>query len=207
MTHVSIHPSVNGGVARSGAEGFQVGTLECHCASDKVIVDVSAQTAPNHACGCSKCWKRDGAKFSVVAVVSRDTVKVTAHEEKLKLVDESATIQRHACTGCGVHLYGRIENKDHAFYGLDLVHTELSKQRDCSVPGFAAFMSSMIETGTPPEQMDGVRVPDRTRVAAIRLPVAGVDGCPVCACRAQQGSVALMVQPCSRRSGCGVFSS
>ncbi|AJQ89139.1 hypothetical protein ACU16_18390 [Xanthomonas oryzae pv. oryzicola] len=90
-----------------------------------MIVDVSAQTAPNHACGCSKCRKRDGAKFSVVAVVSRDTVKVTAHEEKLKLVDESATIQRHACTGCGVHLYGRIENKDHAFYGLDLVHTEV----------------------------------------------------------------------------------
>lgn len=207
MTHVSIHSSVDGGVARSGAEGFQGGTLECHCASDKVIVDVSAQTAPNHACGCSKCWKPDGAKFSVVAVVSRDTVKVTAHEEKLMLVDESATIQCHACTGCGVHLYGRIENNDHAFYGLDFVSTELSKQQGWSAPGFAAFVSSMIETGTPPEQMDGVRVPDRTRVAAIRLPVAGVDGCPVCACRAQQRSVALMVQPCSRRSGCGVFSS
>lgn len=208
MTHVSIHPSVDGGVARGGAEGFQGGTLECHCASGKVIVDVSAQTAHNHACGCSKCWKPDGAKFSVVAVVSRDMVKVTAHEEKLKLVDENATTQRHACTGCGVHRYGRIENKDYAFYGLDFVYPELSKQQGWSAPCFAAFVSSMIETGTPPEQMDG----GRARLTELGLPpygllLAGVDGCPVCACRAQEGSVALMVQPCSRRSGCGVFPS
>ncbi|OOW79862.1 glutathione-dependent formaldehyde-activating protein [Xanthomonas campestris pv. vitiswoodrowii] len=144
----------------------QGGTLECHCASDKVTVEVSAQTAHNHACGCSKCWKPDGAKFSVVAVVPRDNVEVTAHQEKLKIVDESATIQRHACTGCGVHLYGRIENKDHAFYGLDFVHTELSKQQGWSAPGFAAFVSSIIETGTPPEQMDDVRA----RLTELGLP-------------------------------------
>ncbi|WP_372184125.1 S-(hydroxymethyl)glutathione synthase [Xanthomonas axonopodis] len=166
MTNVSIHPSVDDGVARGGAEDFQGGTLECHCASDKVTVEVSAQTAHNHACGCSKCWKPDGAKFSVVAEVPRDNVKVTAHREKLKIVDESATIQRHACTGCGVHLYGRIENKDHAFYGLDFVHTELSKQQGWSAPGFAAFVSSIIETGTPPEQMDGIR----TRLTELGLP-------------------------------------
>ncbi|MCC4600779.1 S-(hydroxymethyl)glutathione synthase [Xanthomonas melonis] len=166
MTNVSIHPSVDGGVARGGAEGFRGGTLECRCASDKVTVEVSAQTAHNHACGCSKCWKPDGAKFSVVAVVPRDNVKVTAHEEKLRIVDESAAIQRHACTGCGVHLYGRIESTDHAFYGLDFVHTELSKQQGWSAPGFAAFVSSIIETGTPPEQMDGVRA----RLTELGLP-------------------------------------
>ncbi|WP_259156981.1 S-(hydroxymethyl)glutathione synthase [Xanthomonas sp. 3793] len=157
MANVSIHPSVDGGVARGGAENFQGGTLECHCASDKVVVEVGAQTAHNHACGCSKCWKPEGAAFSVIAVAPRDKVKVLAHEEKLKIVDESATIQRHACTACGVHLFGRIENKEHAFYGLDFVHTELSKQQGWSAPGFAAFVSSIIETGTPPEQMDGVR--------------------------------------------------
>ncbi|PPV08520.1 glutathione-dependent formaldehyde-activating protein [Xanthomonas bromi] len=157
MTNVSIHPSVDGGVARGGAENFQGGTLECHCTSDKVVVEVGAQTAHNHACGCSKCWNPEGATFSVIAVAPRDKVKVTAHEEKLKIVDESAAIQRHACTGCGVHLFGRIENKEHAFYGLDFVHTELSKQQGWSAPGFAAFVSSIIETGAPPEQMDGVR--------------------------------------------------
>ncbi|WP_184407683.1 MULTISPECIES: S-(hydroxymethyl)glutathione synthase [unclassified Xanthomonas] len=157
MANVSIHPSVDGGIARGGAENFQGGTLECHCASDKVVVEVAAQTAHNHACGCSKCWKPAGATFSVIAVAPRDKVKVLAHEEKLKIVDESAMIQRHACTACGVHLIGRIENKEHAFYGLDFVHTELSKQQGWSAPGFAAFVSSIIETGTPPEQMDGVR--------------------------------------------------
>ncbi|WOB25683.1 MULTISPECIES: S-(hydroxymethyl)glutathione synthase [Xanthomonas] len=157
MANVSIHPLVDGGVARGGAENFQGGTLECHCASDKVVVEVGAQTAHNHACGCSKCWKPEGATFSVIAVAPRDKVKVLAHGEKLKIVDESATIQRHACTACGVHLIGRIENKEHAFYGLDFVHTELSKQQGWSAPGFAAFVSSIIETGTPPDQMDGVR--------------------------------------------------
>ncbi|MEA5122864.1 S-(hydroxymethyl)glutathione synthase [Xanthomonas floridensis] len=166
MTNVSIHPSVDGGVARGGAENFQGGTLECHCATDKVTVEVAAQTAHNHACGCSKCWKPEGATFSVIAVAPRDKVKVTAHEEKLKIVDESAAIQRHACTGCGVHLFGRIENKEHAFYGLDFVHTELSRQQGWSAPGFAAFVSSIIETGTPPEQMDGVRA----RLTELGLP-------------------------------------
>ena len=31
---------------------------------------------------------------------------------KFKAVDPIATIQRHACSACGTHMYGRIENKD-----------------------------------------------------------------------------------------------
>ncbi len=156
MSDVKIHPSVDNGLT-PGADNFAGGTLHCHCASDKVEVTVGAQTAHNHACGCSKCWKPDGAKFSVVAVVSRDAVKVTAHEEKLHIVDESAAIQRHACKACGVHMFGRIENKDHPFYGLDFIHTELSDEAGWSAPGFAAFVSSIIEQGTPPTEMDGIR--------------------------------------------------
>jgi S-(hydroxymethyl)glutathione synthase len=156
MNTVSIHPSVDNGI-KPGADDFAGGTLQCRCASDKVEVKVDAQTAHNHACGCSKCWKPEGAIFSVVAVVPRDKVKVTAHEEKLKVVDDKAAIQRHACIGCGVHMYGRIENKDHPFYGLDFIHTELSPQSGWSAPTFAAFVSSIIETGTPPSQMDGIR--------------------------------------------------
>ncbi len=38
MTSVSIHPSVDSGCARGGAKSFQVGALECHCASDKMTV-------------------------------------------------------------------------------------------------------------------------------------------------------------------------
>lgn len=157
MNTVSIHPSVDNGI-KKGDPGFKGGTLQCHCASDKVEVKIDSQVAHNHACGCTKCWKPKGAAFSVVGVVPRDKVSVTAHADKLKVVDDKATIQRHACKDCGVHIYGRIENKDHAFYGLDFIHTELSPQTGWEEPRFAAFVSSIIEGGgARPEGMDGVR--------------------------------------------------
>jgi S-(hydroxymethyl)glutathione synthase len=154
---VKIHPSVDNGIkqATSASSG---GTLTCQCASDPVEVLLSSQTAHNHACGCTKCWKPAGALFSVVAVVPRDKVAVTKNEQKLKIVDPSATIQRYACSGCGVHMFGRIENKGHPFYGLDFVHTELSKEEGWSPPEFAAFVSSIIEAGgAKPSEMGAVR--------------------------------------------------
>jgi S-(hydroxymethyl)glutathione synthase len=153
---VKIHPSVDNGVKR-GKDGFAGGTLTCKCASNPVEVKLSSQTAHNHACGCTKCWKPEGAVFSVVAVVPRDKVQVTKNADKLKVVDPSATIQRYACTGCGVHMYGRIENTKHPFYGLDFVHTELSKDEGWSEPQFAAFVSSIIESGFNPKDMGAVR--------------------------------------------------
>lgn len=153
---IHIHPSVDNGI-KPAASGFAGGTLVCRCATDPVKVKVSAQTAFNHACGCTKCWKPEGSVFSVVAVVPRDHVEVTEHGEKLKIVDAGAAIQRHACTGCGAHMYGRIENKDHPFYGMDFVHTELSREEGWAAPEFAAFVSSIIESGAKPDQMDAVR--------------------------------------------------
>ena len=156
MATVAIHPSVDQGI-RKGTPNFAGGTLTCACAQDPVTVSIGANVAFNHACGCTKCWKPKGALFSVVAVVSKDKVRVTANAQKLKIVDATALIQRYACSGCGVHMYGRIENKAHAFYGLDFVHTELSKESGWAAPEFAAFVSSIIESGTKPEQMGAVR--------------------------------------------------
>jgi S-(hydroxymethyl)glutathione synthase len=156
MATVKIHPLVDGGL-QAGSKDFAGGTLTCRCTSNPVTVRIDAQIAHNHACGCTKCWKPAGATFSVVAVVARDKVKVTANENKLKVVDESATIRRHACTACGVHMYGRIENNKHAFFGLDFVHPELSKDRGWQEPQFAAFVSSVIESGTKPSEMAGIR--------------------------------------------------
>ena len=153
---VKIHPAVDHGV-KQGNSGFSGGTLTCHCSTDPVKVSVGAQTAHNHVCGCTKCWKPDGATFSQVAVVSRDSVRVLENEGKLEIVDESAAIQRHRCRDCGVHMFGRIENKDHPFYGLDFVHTELSGESGWSAPEFAAFVSSVIESGVDPSRMDGIR--------------------------------------------------
>lgn len=153
---IHIHPSVDNGI-KPAASGFAGGTLVCKCATDPVKVEVSAQTMFNHACGCTKCWKPEGSVFSVVAVVPRDKVRVTEHGEKLKIADDTAAIQRYACSGCGVHMYGRIENKDHPFYGMDFVHTELSREEGWAAPEFAAFVSSIIESGAKPDQMGAVR--------------------------------------------------
>ncbi|WP_299358835.1 S-(hydroxymethyl)glutathione synthase [uncultured Paracoccus sp.] len=154
--NVKIHPAVDGGV-KKGDANFHGGTLRCKCATDPVEVKVSGQTAHNHVCGCTKCWKPDGAIFSQVAVVSRDNVEVTKNAQKLKIVNEAAPIQRYACTECGTHMFGRIENKDHPFYGLDFVHTELSDETGWSEPQFAAFVSSVIESGVDPSRMDDIR--------------------------------------------------
>jgi S-(hydroxymethyl)glutathione synthase len=156
MAAISIHPSVDNGIKPTG-KNFAGGTLVCKCTQNPVEVSVKAQTAHNHACGCTKCWKPKGAQFSVVAVVARDKVSVTKNADKLKVIDPAATIQRHACKGCGVHMYGRIENTKHPFYGLDFIHTELSAQSGWSAPEFAAFVSSIIESGTDPAQMGAVR--------------------------------------------------
>ena len=154
---ISLHPLLDKGVLGKAKAKFAGGTLTCKCTTDPVTVSIAAQTAHNHACGCTKCWKPAGAIFSVVAVVGRDNVKVTANENKLKIVDANALIQRHACTGCGVHMYGRVERTTHGFYGLDFIHTELSREKGWSPPEFAAFVSSVIESGTKPEDMPAIR--------------------------------------------------
>lgn len=156
MSNVKIHPSVDGGV-QAGVPNFAGGTLTCRCGDRQVTVKLDGDVAFNHACGCTKCWKPQGALFSVVAVISKEKLKVTANGDKLKIVDPAAVIQRHACSACGVHMYGRIENKGHPFYGLDFVHVELSKEKGWAAPQFAAFVSSIIESGAKPDNMGAVR--------------------------------------------------
>jgi S-(hydroxymethyl)glutathione synthase len=156
MSNVKIHPAVDGGL-QSAAADFAGGTLVCDCAQQKVEVEIKGQCAHNHVCGCTKCWKPKGALFSQVAVVSKDNVSVKANENKLAIVDKNATIQRYACKDCGVHMYGRIANTAHAFFGLDFIHTERSSQRGWAPPEFAAFVSSIIEAGADPAGMGAIR--------------------------------------------------
>lgn len=153
---ISIHPSVDNGV-KPGAKDFAGGTLVCKCTRNPVKVTIKSQSAYNHVCGCTKCWKPAGAVFSMVAAVPRDKLSVTENADKLAIVDSSAAIQRYACKDCGVHMYGRIENSKHPFYGFDFIHTELSPQAGWSEPTFAAFVSSIIESGADPAKQGAVR--------------------------------------------------
>ncbi len=162
---IRIHPSIDAG-ARPARSDFAGGTLVCKCDTDPVRVEIKGQVAHNHACGCSKCWKPDGAVFSMVAVVPRENLRVVANEDKLAIVDTSATIQRYACKGCGVHMFGRIENRNHPFYGLDFIHPERFREAGWAPPEFAAFVSSIIEQGFPPAKMGAVR--DRLREVGLQ---------------------------------------
>ncbi|WP_343074084.1 S-(hydroxymethyl)glutathione synthase [Microvirga zambiensis] len=151
-----IHPAVDSGIAL-GDSRFRGGKLVCKCSDKPAEIEVQENSSHNHICGCTKCWKPEGALFSMVAVVPRENLTVVANEAKLKVVDPTATIQRYACIGCGVHMYGRIETREHPFYGLDFIHTELSPQSGWSAPEFAAFVSSVIESGTDPKMMPAIR--------------------------------------------------
>jgi S-(hydroxymethyl)glutathione synthase len=153
---IHIHPSVDQGV-KPGSANFAGGTLVCKCAQSPVKVAITGNVAYDHACGCTKCWKPAGATFSVVAVVPRANLNVTENANKLAIADPSAAIQRYACKGCGVHMYGRIENTKHPFYGFDFIHPELFQEQGWAPPEFAAFVSSVIESGVRPDSMSGIR--------------------------------------------------
>ncbi|HEY0801240.1 MAG TPA: S-(hydroxymethyl)glutathione synthase [Steroidobacteraceae bacterium] len=153
---VAIHPAVDSGV-KAGNPSFSGGTLKCKCTQAPVTVTIKSNVAFNHVCGCTKCWKPKGATFSLIAAVPRDKVSVASNGQKLKVADPTATIQRQACSACGVHMYGRIENKGHPLYGFDFVHPELFEANGWAAPEFAAFVSSIIETGIEPAQLGAIR--------------------------------------------------
>ncbi|NSL21224.1 S-(hydroxymethyl)glutathione synthase [Agrobacterium tumefaciens] len=150
-----LHPSIQNGLHKGNGD-YAGGVLTCKCLDRPVKVKVSAAIAHNHACGCTKCWKPEGSAFSVVAVAASDAVTVIENSDKLNVVDPSALIQRHACKDCGTHMYGPVE-RDHAFKGLSFIHPELFDSSDWPEPRFAAFVSSVIEGGVDPAEMDGIR--------------------------------------------------
>lgn len=152
---VNIHPSVDHGV-HAGSGSFSGGTLTCLCTDKPVKVRIEGDVAYNHVCGCTKCWKPEGANFSMVAVAPSDKVTVLENGDKLAVVDPSALIQRTACTVCGVHMHGPVE-REHAFKGLSFVHPERFQEQGSAAPGFAAFVSSIIESGVKPDHMEAIR--------------------------------------------------
>ena len=150
-----LHPGIDKGLPKKSAS-FKGGTLVCACINNPVEVEIAGQILHSHACGCTKCWKPAGALFSVVAVVPSDNVRVSANKSKLRVVDKKALIQRHACRACGVHMHGPVES-EHPFQGLSFIHPERFRESGWASPGFAAFVSSVIEAGVQPSRMKGIR--------------------------------------------------
>src|SRR5260370_1609966 len=99
------------GCATKATGSLAGGALDCKCQDRPVKVGIKGDVAHNHACGCTKCWKPEGATFSVVAVVPRENVTVLENGDKLQIVDASAAIHRHACKACGTQIYRPLDNK------------------------------------------------------------------------------------------------
>lgn len=163
----ALHPALS--QADSSPAPDYPETLRCLCAVDPIEVVVTAPIAHNHLCGCSKCWKPEGALLAQTAVVASDAIKISANADKLSAVDDSQAISRHACVACGAHMIGTVADPDHHFYGLAFVHPELLVDAALGKPEFAGFLSSLIETGTPAAMMQGVRA------ALARLGIASYD--------------------------------
>ncbi|MCY1560679.1 Glutathione-dependent formaldehyde-activating enzyme [compost metagenome] len=53
-------------------------------------------------------------------------------------------------------MYGPVE-REHAFKGLSFLHPERFAEDGWAAPGFAAFVSSIIENGYNPDEMSAVR--------------------------------------------------
>ena len=113
----------------------------------------------------------------MVAVVPRDKLSVVENGDKLQVVDRSAAIQRYACRDCGVHMYGRIENQGHPFYGLDFIHTELSPEQRLVGAGVRRFRVVDHRVGREARSDGrGPRAAEGAGPRALRLPVAAADG-------------------------------
>lgn len=144
-----LHPAL-------GRPVGEAATLRCRCASDPVTISISTPVRHTHLCGCSKCWRPEGALFALIGVVPAGAAEVTSGAGRMTVVDEAAPIRRAACRDCGTHMLGTVADRRHHFFGLDFVHPELA-QEGAPAPEFAAFVSSLIESGTPPSRMAAIR--------------------------------------------------
>ena len=87
---LSIHRAVDSGI-ELGGPNFRGGKLVCKCSEKPVEIEVHANSSRNHVCGCTKCWKPQGARFSMVAVVPREKLDVMANGDKLRSCLSSET--------------------------------------------------------------------------------------------------------------------
>ena len=200
---VSIHPAVDQGVQRGTPElrrrdaGVQMrrtaGQGEDRAASPPTTTSAAAPSAGS----------REGALFSMVAVVPRDKLSVVENGDKLEIVDRSAAIQRYACRNCGVHMYGRIENQ-----GAPVLRASTSSIPSCrrssgwSAPSSPPSCRRSSNPAPSPSRWPTVRARlKEPRPRALRLPVAAADGRDRDPHRQGQGRPALTLADLARVRG------
>ncbi len=129
-------PSINDGL-KPGSASFTGGTLVCKCKDHPVKVKIASQVFHNHACGCTKCWKPEGADLlgggrGAARAPSASSRTATSWPSSIRRRPSSATPARSAAPTC----------------------TAASRtRRTCST----ASTSSTPSCSTPPGQPAGIR--------------------------------------------------
>ena len=161
---VAIHPAVDHGV-QPGAQSFAGGTLVCQCADRPVKVRVASQSAHNHVCGCTKCWKPEGALFSIVAVVPRDKVRVnrTAEAEDRRSLGDNSALRLHGAAACTC-MAGSKTRDIRSMVSISSI-PNCPARAGLVGAGVRRFRVVRDRAGTKPDQMSGIRA----RLRELRL--------------------------------------
>ena len=80
-------------------------TASCACEQLSIAVENDAKFVI--ACSCTKCQKRTGSAFGVVAYFNNDNVSAKSGEFKTyqKTSDRGTSTTRHFCPNCGSSVY------------------------------------------------------------------------------------------------------
>ena len=84
-------------------------------------------------------------------------MKCEKNADKLQVINPNALIDpAHACRGCGAHMQGPVERRT-PFNGAGSSSTPSFERGLGAASRSRAFVSSIIESGTKPEQMAAIR--------------------------------------------------
>ena len=130
------------------SESFRA-TGGCRCNTDPVRYEYTKEPFEVHYCLCTDCTDISGGALALIAVVERDSFRITQSEGKIKNFDTKETAHRKFCGDCGCHMFLEVDPfPDHV-----LVHVP-TLDRDSEVGGEPdrwVFTDSKLELVRLPE--------------------------------------------------------
>ncbi|HYW75960.1 MAG TPA: GFA family protein [Gammaproteobacteria bacterium] len=76
----------------------------CRCDTNPVRFEYTERPAEVHYCLCTDCTDVCGGAMAILAVVDKNSFRVTQGAEKIKNFDTKPTAHRRFCSECGCHM-------------------------------------------------------------------------------------------------------
>src|SRR5450830_770677 len=93
-------------------------TGNCHCKQNPVRFEYTKVPYEMHYCICTDCTDSCGGAMEVIAVVEKNSFKITSGEDKIHNLDTKPTCHRKFCKDCGCHMFLFVD----AFPDFVLIH-------------------------------------------------------------------------------------